>query len=350
MMMRSSVFVERLLLCVSLCCCTTTAISSAQAEPNRVLAEALFQRGRELMDEGKFDLACVKFADSLQAERSTGTMLNLARCHAKQGKTASAWAEYRRAASLSRNESGGRREKAALRLAAALEPKLCKLTIGVADPVAGLIVKRDGSPAPSSSFGVAIPVDPGSTLIEASAPGYESFRRTVAISGEGKMFQIRIPRLVKRAVVAAAPLPPGPMALTPGPADRPSNALQGDSVQRPLGFAIIGLGVVGLGVGTGLGVSVLNSRSAVLEDASLCGQSPAEDGQPIGCTPAGLEAVDAAREHGGRLAAVGGFLVTMLAPNTSETKSSTRALFSSSWNWAPVLTPAGAGGVFSTRF
>src|SRR5215471_2500246 len=65
-------------------------------------AEALFQEGRRLLSEGQTDEACARFAGSFAIEASSGTLLNLASCHEKQDKTATAWAEYRAAARLAR--------------------------------------------------------------------------------------------------------------------------------------------------------------------------------------------------------------------------------------------------------
>src|SRR5439155_23616159 len=72
----------------------------AQGASHKAAAEALFEEGRKLMAEGKVESACPKFADSQQIDPSSATLLNLANCYEKQGRTASAWATYRQAASL----------------------------------------------------------------------------------------------------------------------------------------------------------------------------------------------------------------------------------------------------------
>ena len=44
-------------------------------------AEALFEEGRRLLEAGRTDEACLKLAESLAQEMSSGTLLNLALCH-----------------------------------------------------------------------------------------------------------------------------------------------------------------------------------------------------------------------------------------------------------------------------
>ena len=69
---------------------------------NRAAAEALFNEGRSLVAGGHYSDACPKFEASQQLDPGLGTLLNLAECYEKLGKTASAWAEYREAIPLAR--------------------------------------------------------------------------------------------------------------------------------------------------------------------------------------------------------------------------------------------------------
>ncbi len=66
------------------------ALAHAQA----AIAEQLFRDGRELLDAGKTDEACEKFAASQRLAPAIGTQLNLATCREKQGKTATAWSLF----------------------------------------------------------------------------------------------------------------------------------------------------------------------------------------------------------------------------------------------------------------
>src|SRR5215471_19286696 len=63
-------------------------------EGNAAIAEALFRHGRELLDAGKVSEACEKFAASQRADPALGTLLNLAACHEREGRTATAWSEF----------------------------------------------------------------------------------------------------------------------------------------------------------------------------------------------------------------------------------------------------------------
>jgi thioredoxin-like negative regulator of GroEL len=96
---------------------------------NRAAAEALFNQGRDLMTAGKFVEACPKFEASQQLDPGLGTMLNLAECYEKTGRTASAWAEYREAIPLARAAGSKARQDLAVERAKALEERLSTLTI-----------------------------------------------------------------------------------------------------------------------------------------------------------------------------------------------------------------------------
>src|SRR5438445_7058461 len=89
----------------AICVAIATTIATpviAQTPANSAAAETLFQEGRKLMEEKKFEQACPKLADSQKLAPSAATLLNLAFCYEKIGRTASAWATYRDAASAAK--------------------------------------------------------------------------------------------------------------------------------------------------------------------------------------------------------------------------------------------------------
>ncbi|MGH7271978.1 MAG: hypothetical protein ACREJ3_16230, partial [Polyangiaceae bacterium] len=131
------------------------------ASGKAVTAESLFEDGRALVSAGKIAQACPKFADSERLDPSVATLLNLASCWEKLGRSATAWETYREAASAA--NAGGRKDylETALRHADALAPRLARLTVTVADPAPSQIVKRDGVAVDAAEWGLAIPIDPG---------------------------------------------------------------------------------------------------------------------------------------------------------------------------------------------
>jgi len=174
---------------------------------NRAAAEALFNEGRKLAASGKYADACPKFEASEQLDPGLGTLLNLAECYEKIGKTASAWAEYREAIPLARASGSKVRQDLATERAAALESRLSMLTIramGGSEEASGLEIRRDGVPVQPAELGSPIPVDPGPHTIEAAAPGKQKWSSTVQVTDAARL-AVEVPALTPLATSAAPP-------------------------------------------------------------------------------------------------------------------------------------------------
>ena len=173
-------------------------------------AESLFQDALGLMRDGQFAEACPKLAASQKQEPKSGTLIMLASCHEQQGKTASAWAEYKEAASLARTEGRQDYVDKATGLAAGIEPKLSRLRV-VAEPARGgeaAAITLDGAALPEGMLNAAVAIDPGEHQLGASAPGKIGWASTVKIGPEADLQQVLVPRLQDDPAAAARQAPP----------------------------------------------------------------------------------------------------------------------------------------------
>lgn len=289
---------------------------------NRAAAEALFNQGRALMTAGKFVEACPKFEASQQLDPGLGTMLNLAECYEKTGRTASAWAEYREAIPLARAAGSKARLDLATERAQALQERLSTLTIRAMsgedlDP--HLEVRRDGVALQAAELGSPIPVDPGEHVVEAVAPGKLPWSSKVQITGDAAKISVEIPKLQ----ASTEPAPPVTAVATPvvtttpdnspPPADKPSG-----SAQRTTGLVFGGVGVVGLGLGAFFG---LQASSKWSDAKSKCTD------YPYGCNTDGMDLRSSAHSQatvstvafvaGGALLATG-VVLYLTAPSKKE--------------------------------
>lgn len=159
-------------------------LAKPAAADDRARAETLFQEGRALIEQGKTADACAKFDESNKLDPAAGTQLNLASCWEKIGKTASAWALYAQLASTMKDARG----RFAADHAAQLLPTLSKLTVTAP---ASARVTVDGAALPPGSYGVAVPVDPGSHVVDAVA-GDKHFRRSVTVAANAASVTVAV--------------------------------------------------------------------------------------------------------------------------------------------------------------
>jgi hypothetical protein len=248
----------------------------ARADGDATTAEAKFRAGKELLAQKDYAQACPMLADSYRLDPATGALLALALCHEKQGKFATAYREYTEVVDRSKRESRLDRESGARDKARALESQMSLLTIAItpeARGIHGLEIKRNGAIVEATTWDKAIPVDGGSQLIEASAPGMQPWRAKVSVAAKQDLQSVAIPVLqevpspLKPAVVAApvaaaddeAPTVPtreaaAPTASAPDAAtdsdEHDTRSVRGSTLQGA-GIATAAAGVVSVAIGTG---------------------------------------------------------------------------------------------------
>lgn len=309
----------------SVVACTVASTAYAQSpSTGTVTAEALFEDARQLMAQGKYADACPKFAASERLDPSPATLLNLASCYERQGRSATAWATYKEAASAA--NAVGRKDYLATaeRHASALEPNLAKLTLSVEHPADGLRLGRDGVPVENAEWGVPIPIDPGDHLITASAPGYKAWTSTVSVPQSGVHTTLVVPALEALPVAApeASPAPP-PTSAAAFPA-APVGGVErstGSSTQTAMAWVVGGVGVAGLVVGTAFAISAKNKYNDSLSEC--------EPLQPNLCSSQGVSERNDARSQGdtatlafglGAAAVIAGGILWFTAPHSESTK------------------------------
>ena len=89
------------------------------------IAQSLFDEGRKLMAEKKYPEACPRLERSYKLDPAAGTLLNLAVCHEAEGRTATAWDEFRDSVAMARRENREERMKFAQAHVDALKARLC---------------------------------------------------------------------------------------------------------------------------------------------------------------------------------------------------------------------------------
>lgn len=219
----------------------------ARASERSVAAEALFEQGRALVEAGRFHDACPKLAESLALDPGLGTMLWLADCYENDGRTASAWAHFKAAAAKAALAKDPR-EKVARERSLALERKVSRLEIVLApdfDAGAGeVVVLRDGVRVGRAELGVGIPVDPGVHTVSATSAGRKPWSTKIGISPRPSSVAVIVPPLERDRAASEGQAPSAP---------------SDGRVQRVSGLVVGGLGLAGIGLGTGFSFAAKSS-------------------------------------------------------------------------------------------
>jgi hypothetical protein len=273
-------------------------VSAQTTTAQKVTAEAYFDDALRLMKNGAFNEACSKLEASQRLDPAVGTLLYLGECYEKRGRTASAWVTFRDAEALARATAQPQRAELARVHAERLHAGLARVTVEIsseARAVPGLQVRCGSVPIDPALPGVAVPVDPGDVVVEASAPGFATFSRSVTVAA-GSRVNVSLPALTRQSVAAPpATSAAAPAATTPTPAaSSPGQPVEvhGHQAGAPVGqtaaarpslvwpIALGTLGVVGLGVGAVFGAKAISNASDANE---LCpnGQCREERGKSL---------------------------------------------------------------------
>jgi hypothetical protein len=187
-------------------------------------------------------------------------------------------------------------------------------------------------------IGTALPVDPGTHVIEASAPKKQPWSTKVEVAV--KQTDARVTVTLEDAAETAATPPPAAGGVPTNPASppaapsTPAETSSGLGSQKTIALVVGAVGIVGLGVGGAFGMVAKSDNDQALQN---CRTSTL-------CTQRGLSLTSDAKNAAtfstvgfgvGAAALVGGVVLWLTAPHAGTTSTGIRA--------TPVVGPSYAG-------
>lgn len=172
------------------------------------IAESMFQQGVAAMERGDYAHACSLLAGSQRLDPGGGTLLNLALCHERGGKIATAWAGYHDALGVARRDGREDRIAFAAEHIKSLEPRLPMLSIALTEPLPTARAKIDGVELPASAWETVSPVDPGEHVLRVEAPGRAPWSTTI-VAVETQTRHVTVPRLAPSPTADSTPASTG---------------------------------------------------------------------------------------------------------------------------------------------
>jgi hypothetical protein len=227
------------------------------ADNARARADDEFNEGKRLMDAGRTEAACAKFAHSQELDPKLGRLLNLAFCHEKEGKTASSWSEYNGAAALAEQKGQDERVQFAREHAAAVAKKLSFVHLEVS--ATATVVEVDGAGLSRERWPTPLPFDPGEHRVVASAPGKKPRSMVLVVGSTPGIQDFRIDALEDDSAAPARPVGPVP---SPPPVEPESAAPHPQRPSHVPAFIATGVAAAGFGVGVAFGLEAMSKKSA----------------------------------------------------------------------------------------
>lgn len=275
-------------------------VAHAQASSNEAAAEALFNEARTLVDAGRIEEGCKKLEASQKLDPGTGTLLHLADCYEKLGRTATAWARFREASSRAARDGRADWEGIAKTRASELEPKLARLRI---EAPAGVVVQRDGDEIPGAALGTPLPIDPGEHVLTASAPGKKSWTSKV-VAAASATIEVKVPTLEDDPEAAARE------------ADRTGSS--GSSL-KTVGWVMGALGLVGITVGSITGLSAISANNRSKDICPSNGVCPDESARSDNDSARSSATISTIGFVAGGVLVAGGLALVLTSPSSSST-------------------------------
>jgi len=246
----------------------------AHAKPSEVeqsMAQVLFEEGRTLLEKNDVSGACERFARSQQLDPAGGTLLNLALCHEREGRLATAWIELHDALEIAMRDARADRESLAREHIDALGPRLPRVVIR-GQLCATCEMRLDDHVLDRAVVGVVTPVDPGEHRLIVRAASGQASGAAIATIAEGQMVTMELPD----APSGGSAAPPA-AAASAAPSPSPSPAMS--STGRTAGLVLLGTGAVALGASAVFGVRALSLGS---DADAACPSRSCSDARGVG--------------------------------------------------------------------
>jgi hypothetical protein len=235
-------------------------------------ARALADKGYAELQRGRYDAAIELFSKAEAKFHAPTILLMLADAQVKAQRLIEAKATYERIASESLVNYAPQEffdaQKKARAAATSLISRIPRLTIRVSGaPPEKANVTLDGKPVPVEFIGKAIAVDPGQHIVSHRAEGMQLASVSVLLKERAdEKLTLNLVAEAREPVVTAAPAeaaPPSPPPVKPTPSEPAASW----TAQLP-GYAMLGLGAVGLVAGSVTGAMTLSQASSVTEDCT----------------------------------------------------------------------------------
>ncbi len=239
----------RFLLVVAIALAAAALPTSAYAKPSKqdiALAKKAEREAKKHEKKGDFEEAREAWQKAVELNDTAAARIGLARAETKLGHLLVA-EEHLNKALEHKKLNWGQKRKVKKELDA-LEKKIPTLQIEPPSDFSGTITVNDDQKE-VSRLAEPLRLDPGQHTVVAKADGYKTFSETVVLEeGDRKDLVILMTEIEK-------PAPAAPLA-----EDEPEKG-SSSSTQKTLGWISIGVGVVGLGVGTYMGLKARSTRS-----------------------------------------------------------------------------------------
>jgi hypothetical protein len=248
---------------------SATALAATPAEVQE--ADALFRAAQKLLSDGKTHEACEKFERSQALDAGLGTLLNLAKCHQKEGRTATARAEFDAAAKLAAARGAEDQDRAdyARKQATSLDGQVATVKLDL--PAGTTSVQVDGRAVTPAEWTAPIALDPGEHAFVVVGPGTAPRRASITVPAGPGTLSLAVPLAVLGAEREPSGEHPDEHRVEPIDAEDPHAG------RRVAGFVVAGAGLSGVVVGAVFGARALGKKSD--EKAHCSGNF---------CDPAGL--------------------------------------------------------------
>ncbi len=227
--------------------CAPAVALGRPSDVEQSMAQVLFEEGRTLLEKGDVPAACSRFERSQQLDPAGGTLLNLALCHERQGRLATAWIEFHDALAAAMRDGRADRETFAREHIDGLGTRLPRVVIR-GQLCTGCEIRLDDQVLDRAVIGVVTPIDPGDhRLVVRAASGQASAPQTATIA-EGQVLTMDLPDAPSAEPTAEQATVLGTPATPP-------------STRRTTGLVLLGTGAAALGLGTVFGVRALSLGS-----------------------------------------------------------------------------------------